>query len=87
MTAWQVLPFVLAPLVSVVVVFALAEWVFNRENGPSIICWNCQEEFDEAASNCPICGVVKLKPYRCACGHLHPAGQKPCDVNLDRAGR
>ncbi len=78
MTAWQVLPFVLAFLVFLVAVFAFAEWFFSREKPRKIICWNCYEGFVEA-DNCPVCGVVKDKPNRCACGRLHPAGQKLCD--------
>lgn len=57
-------------------VIALAEWIVNRKNGTEIICWNCLEEYPAAATNCPICGVVKDKPYRCPCGRLHAAGTK-----------
>lgn len=74
-----ILVFVLSLTIFIVVILFALFWAFNRENGPSIICWSCQDEFDEAATNCPVCGVTKNKPFRCVCGHLHSAGQKPCD--------
>lgn len=73
---WAVGEFAVALGAAVVVVLALAEWVFNRRDPSTIICWNCLEEYDRAATNCPVCEVVKFPPYRCPCGRLHEAGTR-----------
>lgn len=84
MIGWMIAQFVLALAAAVMLVLGFAEWVFTRTDGRTIICWNCLEEYKASATNCPAGGVVKTKPYRCGCGLLHPAGQKPCDFKGGR---
>lgn len=54
----------------------------SRKDKWKVVCWHCKVEFNAALKNCPQCGTVREKPYRCSCGHLHPPGEKPCDVNV-----
>lgn len=78
MIALKVVEFVFA-LGGAISLVLIAVTAFRRFDQPTIICWNCIEEYAVRRANCPCCGVVKEKPYRCKCGHLHPAGQSPCE--------